>query len=71
MGQDGPVLFIRQSSRYITAHLCRVQPAQIQKSLPTCYNPIPNSSTSNFDSINSKNKKSDTNDGQINKNKII
>ena len=33
------------------AHPCRSQPVQIQKSLPACSNPIPNSPTSNFDLI--------------------
>ena len=69
LGQDKSVLFIRQGSRYIKAHLCQVQPVQMQESLLTCSNPIPNSSTLNFDSINSKNKKFDTKNGQINKNK--
>ena len=50
------------------AHPCRSQPVQIQKSLPACSNPIPNSPTSNFDLINSKNKTCDTKNGQINKN---
>ena len=69
MGQDGPVLLIRQASKYIKAHLCWVQPVQIQKYLPKCFNPIPNSSKLNFCSLNSKNKKCDTKDGQTNKNK--
>ena len=25
LGQDGPALFLRQGTRYITAHECRVQ----------------------------------------------
>ena len=30
LGQKGSVLFIRQGSRYIKVHLCRVQPVHIQ-----------------------------------------
>ena len=27
LGQDGPVAFVRHGSRYVKAHICRVQPA--------------------------------------------
>ena len=29
LGQDGPVVFIRHGSRYVKAHVCRVQPTEI------------------------------------------
>ena len=28
LGQDGPVVFLRQGSDYIIAHLCRIQPVE-------------------------------------------
>ena len=35
LGQDGPVVFIRQGSHYIKAHTCRVQPSNVNSYIET------------------------------------
>ena len=55
LGQDGPVVFIRHGSRYIKAHVCRVQP--VHQSIP--------------ENVNSKEpSKSDPNHAEMSQDKL-
>ena len=45
LGQDGPVIFISQGSRYIKAHVCQTQPCQTSKLTNKSTDDAENSST--------------------------
>ena len=45
LGQDGPVIFISQGSRYIKAHVCRTQPCKTSKLTNKSTDDAENSST--------------------------
>ena len=45
LGQDGPVIFILQGSRYIKAHVCPTQPCKTSKLTNKSTDDVENSST--------------------------